>query len=131
MTFFLDLCLRLTVWFLLTADPSPINIGIGIVVCLLIPRSATLSYTASLRDWGEALWQSVVAIPQAYIEAVEIMVRPHRYEDLTRKDVPPRRTPGLVFLDIFVITFTPKTIVTRYHKRGWYEVHWIRRRKPQ
>ncbi|MEM6502762.1 MAG: cation:proton antiporter, partial [Cyanobacteria bacterium P01_C01_bin.89] len=88
MTFFLDLCLRLTVWFLLTADLSPINIGIGIVVCLLIPRSATLSYTASLRDWGEALWQSVVAIPQAYIEAVEIMVRPHRYEDLTRKDVP-------------------------------------------
>ncbi|MEM9245142.1 MAG: Na+/H+ antiporter subunit E [Cyanobacteria bacterium P01_F01_bin.153] len=131
MTIVLDFILRLTVWFLLTADLSPLNIVIGIVVCLLIPRSLTLSRTTTLRDWVEAIWQSVVAIPQAYIEAVEIMVRPHRYEDLTRKKVPPRRTPGLVFLDIFVITFTPKTIVTRYHKRGWYEVHWIRRRKPQ
>jgi len=37
--------------------------------------------------------------------------------------VRPRRTPGLVFLDIFIITFTPKTIVVKHHEEGGYEVH--------
>ncbi len=126
---YLDICLRLTIWFLLTADLSPTNIVIGIVVALLIPRSVTKP--SALRDWLKALWHSLVAIPQAYIEAIEIIVKPHRYEDVTLEKVSPRRTPGLVFLDIFIITFTPKTIVTEYHERGWYKIHWIRRRKPK
>jgi multicomponent Na+:H+ antiporter subunit E len=126
---YLDICLRLTIWFLLTADLSLTNIIIGIVVALLIPRSATKP--AALRDWLKALWHSLIAIPQAYIEAIEIIIKPHRYEDTTLEHVSPRRTPGLIFLDIFIITFTPKTIVTQYHERGWYSVHWIRRRKPE
>ncbi len=124
-----DLLLRLTIWFLLTADLSPTNIVIGFVVSLAIPRSA--SQPAAIKDWARAIWESVRAIPQAYREAFEIMLRPHRHEAVSRTQVPPRRTPGLVFLDIFVITFTPKTIVTRYDERGWYEVHWIRRRNPK
>ncbi|MEM1425046.1 MAG: Na+/H+ antiporter subunit E [Cyanobacteria bacterium P01_H01_bin.130] len=123
---YLDLLLRLTIWFLLTADLSPTNIVIGFVVSLAIPRSA--SQPAAIKDWARAIWESLRAIPQAYQEAFEIMLRPHRHEEVARTQVPPRRTPGLVFLDIFVITFTPKTIVTRYDERGWYDVHWIRRR---
>lgn len=30
---------------------------------------------------------------------------------ITMERVKPRRSPGLIFLDIFLITFTPKTIV--------------------
>lgn len=30
---------------------------------------------------------------------------------------------GLIFLNIFLITFTPKTIVVKYHEEGCYEVH--------
>ncbi|MEM9771772.1 MAG: Na+/H+ antiporter subunit E, partial [Cyanobacteria bacterium P01_D01_bin.73] len=108
MMFFLDLALRLTIWLLLTSDISPINIAIGLVVSLLIPRSFSLKRAAPLRAWVQAIWQSIVAIPQAYIEAVDIIFRPHRYEEITHKEVPPRRTSGLVFIDIFVITFTPK-----------------------
>ncbi|HAG80372.1 MAG TPA: cation:proton antiporter, partial [Cyanobacteria bacterium UBA12227] len=70
-----------------------------------------------------------VAIPQAYLEAFEIILRPHNYEDVTMERVKPGRTPGLIFLDIFLITFTPKTVVLKYHENGWYEVHWVRRRK--
>ena len=44
--------------------------------------------------------------------------------------VKPNRTPGLIFLDIFLITFTPKTIVLNYRDDGWYTVHRIRRRPP-
>jgi multicomponent Na+:H+ antiporter subunit E len=125
----LELILRLTIWFLLTSDLSLTNIVIGVVVALIIPRNATRS--APIREWLRTLWKSLIAVPQAYMEAIEIILRPHRYEEITLEKVLPHRTPGLVFLDIFIITFTPKTIVTRYHKRGWYDVHWIRRRKPE
>lgn len=122
---YLDLLLRLTIWFLLTADVSLANIIIGVCVALLLPRRRTAP--AVLKDWLRAFWKIVAAIPQAYFEAVEIMLRPHNREDTTMERVKPRRTPGLIFLDIFLITFTPKTIVLKYHEDGWYEVHRVRR----
>jgi multicomponent Na+:H+ antiporter subunit E len=125
----LDLVLRLTIWFLLTSDLSITNIVIGVAVALILPRNSGRS--APMREWLRTLWKSLLAIPQAYLEAIEIILRPHRYEEITQEHVSSRRTPGLIFLDIFIITFTPKTIVTHYHERGWYDVHWIRRRKPQ
>lgn len=122
----LDLILRLTIWFLLTADTSWANIVLGIAIALLLPRK--YSAPGVVKDWLRVLWEILVAIPQAYLEAVEIMLRPHKYEDVVTERVKPNRTPGLIFLDIFLITFTPKTIVVKYHENGWFDVHWIRRR---
>ncbi|MEQ8973708.1 MAG: Na+/H+ antiporter subunit E [Coleofasciculus sp. C1-SOL-03] len=123
----LNLILRLTIWFLLTASLSVPNIIIGIAIALLLPgRPKT---PESLKDWLRVLGEVLVAIPQAYFEAFEIMFRPHKYEDVILERVKPQRTPGLVFLDIFLITFTPKTIVLKYHEEGSYEVHRISRRK--
>jgi multicomponent Na+:H+ antiporter subunit E len=124
---YLNLILRLTIWFLLTADFSVANIIIGISIALLLPGGRTAKQ--SLKDWLRVLGEIVVAIPQAYMEAFQIILRPHKYEDITMEQVKPGRTPGLVFLDIFLITFTPKTIVLKYHEAGWYEVHWVRRRR--
>ena len=124
---YLDLLLRLAIWFLLTADLSRANIIIGICVALLLPRSSAAP--AVFKDWLRALWEAVEAIPKAYFKAVDIMFRPHLRENVTMERVKPNRTPGLIFLDIFLITFTPKTIVLKYHEDGWYEVHWIQRRK--
>ncbi len=123
----LNLILRLTIWFLLTADFSVANIIIGISIAFLLPgRPKT---PEALKDWLRVLGEIIVAIPQAYIEAFEIIFRPHKYEDVIMERVKPQRTPGLVFLDIFLITFTPKTIVLKYHEEGWYEVHRVRRRR--
>ena len=124
---YLDLLLRLAIWFLLTADVSAPNILIGLAVALLLPRSMTRP--AVLKDWLRVLGEILVAIPQAFIEAIEIMVRPHNREDIALERVKPMRTDSLIFLDIFLITFTPKTIVVKYHKDGWYEVHRVRPRK--
>ncbi len=124
---YLNLILRLTIWFLLTADFSVANIIIGISIALLLPGGRTAKQ--SLKDWLRVLGEIMVAIPQAYIEAFQIILRPHQYEEITMERVKPGRTPGLVFLDIFLITFTPKTIVLKYHEAGWYEVHWVRRRR--
>lgn len=124
---YLNIILRLTIWFLLTADLSPANIMIGIAIALVLP-GRRYSTPGSIKDWLRALGETIVAIPQAYKEAFEIMLRPHRHEDVTMERVKPQRTPGLIFLDIFIITFTPKTIVLKYHQEGWYEVHWVKRR---
>lgn len=123
----LNLILRLTIWFLLTSDFSVANIIIGVSVALLLPGRQKAP--ESLKHWLRVLGEVIVAIPQAYIEAVEIIFRPHKHEDVIMERVKPQRTPGLVFLDIFLITFTPKTIVLKYHQDGRYEVHRITRRK--
>jgi multicomponent Na+:H+ antiporter subunit E len=122
---YLNIILRLAIWFLLTADYSLHNIIIGIAIALLLPRSYTSS--ENLKDWLKMLWKILKAIPQAYLEAIQIMLRPHNQEEIVRQRIKPRRTPGLIFLDIFLITFTPKTIVTKYDEQGWYEIHRVRR----
>jgi multicomponent Na+:H+ antiporter subunit E len=122
---YLNLILRLTIWFLLTNDFSLPNILIGIAIALILPRGYTSK--EKLQDWLKTLWKVIKAIPQAYLEAIEIILRPHNRETIVRQKVKAKRTPGLIFLDIFLITFTPKTIVTKYDDRGWYEVHEVRK----
>ncbi|PMB13039.1 cation:proton antiporter [Fischerella thermalis CCMEE 5282] len=126
---YLNLILRLVIWFLLTANLSVANIIIGVGIALLLPGSP--KSLGRLQDWLRALFEVIVAIPQAYIEAFEIILRPHTQEEVTLERVKPGRTPGLIFLDIFLITFTPKTIVLKYQEDGWYEVHRVRRRKKK
>lgn len=121
----LDLLLRLTIWFLLTADFSLGNTLIGVTVVLLIPRSPIRPN--QLKEWLRTIWEIIVAIPQAYFEAIEMMVRPHLDEDVIVQRVKPNRSLGLIFLDIFLITFTPKTIVTKYQDNGSFIVHRVRR----
>ncbi|MGL4883178.1 MAG: Na+/H+ antiporter subunit E [Waterburya sp.] len=123
---YLNIILRLAIWFLLTADYSLPNIIIGIAIAFLLPRGYTSR--EKLKDWLRALWQIFMAIPQAYLEAIQMILRPHNQEEIVRQRVKPRRTPGLIFLDIFLITFTPKTIVTKYDEQGWYEIHQVRRK---
>ncbi len=116
-----NLILRLTIWFLLTSDLSIENIIIGIIVALILPRGYPSKEV--LKDWLTVLGKILLAIPQAYIEAFEIIIRPHNHEDIILEKIPPKRSLRLVFLDIFLITFTPKTIVYKYRQDGWYEVH--------
>ncbi|MEB3214902.1 MAG: Na+/H+ antiporter subunit E [Nostocales cyanobacterium 94392] len=118
------LILRLTIWFLLTSDFSVVNIIIGVIIALFLPRSYPSPET--LKDWLDILGKIIVAIPQAYMEAIEIILRPHKYEDVILERVQGARSPRLIFLDIFLITFTPKTIVFKYRQDGWYEVHRVR-----
>ena len=125
MSRYLNIILRLVIWFLLTANLSVANIIIGICVALLLPHGRSGSGT--LKDWLRVLWKVVVEIPQAYVEAFELILRPHTQEEIVMEQVKPRRSSGLIFLDIFLITFTPKTIVLKYHEDGWYEVHLVRR----
>ena len=126
-----QLCLRLTLWFLLTANFSPANIFIGFAVAFLLPglRSRRGALPERLQDLFQSLGKILRAIPQAYGEAIEMMQTPHTEEVIVREPMALGRTPGTIFLDIFLITFTPKTIVLNYREEGDYEVHYLRRRK--
>lgn len=125
----LNLLLRLAIWFLLTANLSLANIIIGLLVALLLPHPRIAP--SAIKDWLGILGKIIVAIPQAYLEAFELIFRPHSQEAVVVEQVKPRRSPGLVFLDIFLITFTPKTIVVKCHPEGGYEVHRVQRRRGQ
>ena len=127
MSGYLNIILRLTIWLLLTSDLSIENIAIGIVISLILPH--TQQSIGTLRDWLLVIGKIAMAIPIAYIEAIEMILRPHQAEEIEIERVPLNRSSGLVFLDIFLITFTPKTIVYKYNQDGGYEVHRVKRRR--
>jgi multicomponent Na+:H+ antiporter subunit E len=123
-----SLILRLTIWFLLTANFSLANVLIGVAVALLLPRSRSRS--ASLGEWLQGLKRVIIAFVQAYVEAFELLFRPHLDEDVVIERVTSGRSPSQIFLDVFLITFTPKTIVLNYREDGGYDVHRVVRRRP-
>ncbi len=125
---------KLTVWLLLTADTGLTNVAIGIAIALLLPHQSTAdSETAhrpqsnSLREWTSVGRKLLIAIPTAYIEAVEMIFRPHSEECIGQVRSKPRRPPALIFLDVFLITYTPKTIVIHHDTDNFYEVHYVQR----
>lgn len=131
---------KLTLWLLLTADTGLTNVTIGVVIALLLPHQSVKQspgalrprpVSGGLREWTSVGRKLLIAIPTAYIEAVEMIFRPHSYECVGEIRSKPRRPPALVFLDVFLITFTPKTIVIRHDEDNFYEVHYVQRRRPE
>jgi multicomponent Na+:H+ antiporter subunit E len=122
-----NIILRLVIWFLLTANFSLTNIIIGIAIAFLLPHNSTSP--ERLKDLLQGSIKIIMAIPQAYMEAIELILRPHTEEEIVMERVRSRQSSRQVFLDIFLITFTPKTTVLKYHERGWYDVHRVTRRK--
>ena len=121
--------LRLTIWFLLTNNFSWENIAIGIVIALILPRPQ--GRPDRLKEIFQILGKILIAIPQAYVEAFQMILRPHREEIVVAERVKAARASRLVFLDVFLITFTPKTIVLNYNEEGWYDVHRVQARVPK
>ncbi len=121
--------LRMGIWLLLTANLSPANIAIGIVASLLLPRHA--GTRAGMTAMLQALGRAIAAVPRAYLEAVVLLILPHPREEVIQERLRPGRSPGLVFLDIFRITFTPKTLVAKYREGRCFDIHRICRRKKQ
>lgn len=139
-TRFIDITLKLVLWFLITTDISVANCLIGIAVAIALPSfsGATANHSsAHIKTWLKMIGKILLAIPKAYIEAFEMILNPHKVEAITIEKVRSRPTRGLIFLDIFLITFTPKTIVIDYfadddalgpEASGSYVVHSISRR---
>lgn len=123
---------RLLLWGLLTADPGAVNLLIGLVVALLIPRarSRPVPATALLAAIGRCL----LAIPLAYGEALALITaRSVQESEITEPATAPA-IPLLIFLDVFRITLTPFTIAlglipaSEGHR---YRIHRMRPRRSR
>jgi multicomponent Na+:H+ antiporter subunit E len=115
---------RLTIWFLLTANLSLVNVLLGVAIALVLPNSFQLK--GEVKEWLKAIAKIFTAIPIAYIEALQMIFKPHKKQEIIQQNIPSDRPEELVFMDIFYITFTPKTIVTNYDPQQGYTVHCIR-----
>jgi multicomponent Na+:H+ antiporter subunit E len=102
--------LRLLIWLLLSADLSTLNVLIGVMVALLLPmgrRHRALPPRLLLI----ALRDSLLAIPQAYAEALELLLRRRPWQErLERQAWSGQGASLLIFLEVFRITLTPLTI---------------------
>lgn len=118
----LSIAFRLALWCMLTSDLSWLNLLIGLVVALLLPRARSRSLP--LRALLRATASSLLAIPQAYGEALRLIVAPAVVEREASEPATDRAQPLLVFLDVFRITLTPFTIVLGLEDDGRrYRIH--------
>lgn len=121
------LVLRLGFWLLLTADASLINIIIGVLVALALPfpKGPRLPLFA----WIQGVWKTIKLLPIAYLEALSLLLHAHTKEVVTTRAIPVGQNPWLLLLEIFLINFSPKSIVIKKDEQGRLHIHHIRQRK--
>ncbi len=118
---------RLGLWLLLTADFGRFNLIVGLALAVALPRARSRLASPSLLL--RSLWAVLLSIPQAYAEAVSMMLRPHRVERLTSLGGSGSSSSLVVFLEVFRITLTPLTIALGRRPDGSYLVHELGRRR--
>ena len=127
MGFLLSCLLRLLLWYLLTADGSALNLLIGLALALLLPHAE--GPRQPLAPLLRALWQVVVAVPQAYGEALALIAGGREQERWMEQpaSLPSQRL--VTFLEVLAITLTPFTLVlglSRVDGRPTYRIHQLR-----
>ena len=120
----LILLFRLSLWCLVTASFQSKNIFIGLVVCLLIPfgdfRKLKLSPLIS-----EVLLTLRLPIDMIK-ESIQLILISDPADDFSEESLSTRAKNGSrysKFLDLFRMTFTPMTLVTRLEKSETWRVH--------
>lgn len=123
----LSCLLRLLLWYLLTADSSALNLSIGVALALLLPHAQ--GPRQSLGPLLRALGQALLAVPQAYGEALALIGGGREQERWLEQ---PASAPGqrlVIFLEVLAITLTPFTLVlglSRVDGRPIYRIHQLR-----
>ena len=120
----LILLFRLSLWCLVTASFQSNNILIGLAVCLFIPfgdfRKLKLSPLIS-----EILLTLRLPIDMIK-ESIQLILISDPVDDFTEQSLSRRAINGSrysKFLDLFRMTFTPMTLVTRLEKSETWRVH--------
>lgn len=118
----LNVALRLAIWMLLTQDPRAGNVLIGLAVALVLPIDNRRSLP--LADLARALRAVLAAIPEAFHQAVLLMVPGRLRAGVELVPGNGRRNDLLMFLEVFAITLTPFSICLGMDASGRrYQVH--------
>ena len=122
----LILIFRITCWCLVTSSIATTNLLIGLVVCLLIP------FGDFRRLKMHALIPEILLLlrlPYDMLkECFELMLISDPIDNFTEEKVNTRATSGsrfAEFFDLFRITFTPMSLVTRRENSEIWRVHLV------
>ena len=120
---------RLLIWCLLTSNFRISNLIIGITISVILPNvrlpNLNLSFMAI------ELLKTIIAFPKSIKESVDLIFLKNKEEVFVnqRSSVEEDGNQFVNFLDLFRITLTPLSLVTRRKDRKSWRVHTIRNRK--
>ena len=120
---------RLLIWCLLTSNFRINNLIIGITISVILPNvrlpNLNLSFMAI------ELLKTIIAFPKSIKESVDLIFLKNKEEVFVnqRSSVEEDGSQFVNFLDLFRITLTPLSLVTRRKDRKSWRVHTIRNRK--
>jgi len=120
---------RLLIWCLLTSNFRISNLIIGITISVILPNvrlpNLNLSFMAI------ELLKTIIAFPKSIKESVDLIFLKNKEEVFVnqRSSVEEDGSQFINFLDLFRITLTPLSLVTRRKDRKSWRVHTIRNRK--
>lgn len=120
------LSLRLGFWLMLTSDFSFMNITIGVLAALVLPRKQ--GPRLPLLAWLKGAWKVIKLLPIAYLEAFSLLIHSHTEEGVITPHEGMGSNPWQLFLEIFLINFSPKSIVLQVDKYRRIHIHQIRQR---
>ncbi len=120
---------RLLIWCLLTSNFRISNLIIGITISVILPNvrlpNLNLSFMAI------ELLKTIISFPKSIKESVDLIFLKNKEEVFVnqRSSVEEDGSQFVNFLDLFRITLTPLSLVTRRKDRKSWRVHTIRNRK--
>ena len=120
---------RLLIWCLLTSNFRISNLIIGITISVILPNvrlpNLNLSFMAI------ELLKTIIAFPKSIKESVDLIFLKNKEKVFVnqRSSVEEDGSQFVNFLDLFRITLTPLSLVTRRKDRKSWRVHTIRNRK--
>ena len=120
---------RLLIWCLLTSNFRISNLIIGITISVILPNvrlpNLNLSFMAI------ELLKTIIAFPKSIKESVDLIFLKNKEEVFVnqRSSVEEDGSQFVNFLDLFRITLTPLSLVTKRKDRKSWRVHTIRNRK--
>ena len=120
---------RLTIWCLLTSNFRFNNLIIGIIISIILP-TVRLPNLNSYLIFTEIV-KTLIAFPKAIQESLYLIFLRNKKEVFInqRSAVPENGSQFINFLDLFRITLTPLTLVTKRKDKETWRVHTIEEEK--
>lgn len=120
---------RLLIWCLLTSNFRISNLIIGITISVILPNVRLPNL--NLNFMAIELLKTIIAFPKSIKESVDLIFLKNKEEVFVnqRSSVEEDGSQFVNFLDLFRITLTPLSLVTRRKDRKSWRVHTIRNRK--
>ena len=120
---------RLTIWCLLTSNFKINNLIIGTIISVILPKERLPNLKISLMI--KEFLKTIIAFPKAIQESLYLIFFQNKKETfITQKSsVQINGSQFINFLDLFRITLTPLSLVTKRENQDNWRVHVIKELK--